>query len=68
MKALVVDDESDIREELGEFVEQLGFSVVLASNGEEALGKYFGDPEIAIVLSDLMRPRAPTTGFGELYS
>lgn len=56
MKALIVDDEPDIREELGEFVEQLGLSVVLASNGEEALGKYFGDPEISIILSDLMMP------------
>ena len=56
MKVLVVDDESDIREELGEFVEQLDFSVVLASNGEEALGKYFDDPEISIILSDLMMP------------
>ena len=56
MKALIVDDEPDIREELGEFVEQRGLSVVLASNGEEALGKYFGDPEISIILSDLMMP------------
>lgn len=56
MKALIVDDEPDIREELGEFVEQLGLSVVLASNGEEALGKYFADQDISIILSDLMMP------------
>lgn len=56
MKALIVDDEPDIREELGEFVEQLGLSVELASNGEDALNKYFADPEIAIILSDLMMP------------
>ena len=56
MKALIVDDEVDIREELGEFVQQLGFSTELASNGEEALSKYLADPEIGIVLSDLMMP------------
>ena len=49
MKVLVVDDESDIREELGEFVEQLDFSVVLASNGEEALGKYFDEDRKSVV-------------------
>jgi len=56
LKALIVDDEIDIREELGEFVEQLGFTTELASNGEEALSKYLADREIAIVLSDLMMP------------
>ena len=56
MKALIVDDEPDIREELGEFVEQLGMSVELASNGEDALNKYLADPEIGIILSDLMMP------------
>lgn len=56
MKALIVDDEPDIREELGEFVVSLGLEVALASNGEEALNKFFADPSINIVLSDLMMP------------
>ncbi len=56
MKALIVDDEPDIREELAEFVAQLGLGVVVAGNGEEALNKYFADTEIAIILSDLMMP------------
>ncbi len=56
MKALIVDDEPEIREELGEFVEELGLATETASNGEEALAKFYADPEIAIVLSDLMMP------------
>ena len=56
MKALIVDDEPDIREELSEFVEDLGLDVEVASNGEEALAKFYADPDIAIVLSDLMMP------------
>ena len=56
MKALIVDDEPDIRDELGEFIEDLGIPIEVASNGEEALSKFYDDPEIAIVLSDLMMP------------
>ena len=56
MKALIVDDEPDIREELSEFVEDLGMQVETAANGEEALAKFYADREIAIVLSDLMMP------------
>jgi len=56
MKALIVDDELDIREELAEFVESLGLEVDTASNGEEALEKYHADSSIAIVLSDLTMP------------
>ena len=56
MKVLVVDDEYDIREELAEFIEGLYLKVVMAGNGEEALAKFRADPDIAIVLSDLMMP------------
>jgi len=56
VKALIVDDEPDIRAALAEFVAQLGLGVVVAGNGEEALNKYFADTEIAIILSDLMMP------------
>jgi len=36
-KVLVVDDESQIRDLLGEFLEQEGYEVLLASAGEEAI-------------------------------
>ena len=56
MKALIVDDEADIRDELVEFVEDLGLQVDTAANGEEALAKFYADPSIAIILTDLMMP------------
>lgn len=56
MKALIVDDEPDIREELSEFVTSLDIQVEVAANGEEALTKFFADPSITIILSDLMMP------------
>ncbi len=36
-KVLVVDDEQQVREVLGNFLEKEGYEVVLASNGEEAI-------------------------------
>ena len=36
-KILVVDDERDIRDVLSSFLEEKGYEVILASNGEEAL-------------------------------
>jgi DNA-binding response OmpR family regulator len=36
-KVLVVDDEQQVRELLGNFLEKEGYEVVLASNGEEAI-------------------------------
>lgn len=56
MKALIVDDEPDIREELSEFVETLGLDIVTAENGQVGVNKFFADPEISIILSDLMMP------------
>lgn len=56
MKALIVDDEPDIRVELTEFVQSLGLETVTAANGEEALDLFFHDRDIAIILSDLVMP------------
>ena len=56
LKLLVVDDEPDIRLELQDFVEELGFECLLAANGQEALAVFKGSADIHIVLSDLMMP------------
>ena len=56
MKVLIVDDDHAIREELTEFVADLGFQVTAAENGEDAIAKYFGDDQISILLSDLTMP------------
>lgn len=56
MKVLIVDDDSAIREELSEFVAEMGLTVSAAANGEEAIAQYFADEDIAILLTDLMMP------------
>jgi len=56
LKVLVVDDEPDIRLEMDDFIQELDFECVLASNGEEALSRFKADESIHIVLSDLTMP------------
>ncbi len=54
---LVVDDEETIRTVSARILESLGFSVVLASDGRDALEIYRQDPaRFAVVLLDLTMP------------
>ncbi len=61
-KILVVDDEQIMREVSRSILEQLGFEVLTASNGEKALSLYRRHrQEIRIVLLDLTMPTMPGT-------
>ena len=51
---LVVDDEEDVAEVVGLFLEQEGFSVQKAHDGEEALEK--ATPDIDLIVLDIMLP------------
>ena len=54
---LLVDDETVVRETVGEVLDSLGYRVVSACNGKEALDYYHAhQDEIAIVLSDVVMP------------
>ena len=53
-KILLVDDEIAITENLAPFLERSGFSVILASNGEEALEKVSSANPDLLVLDVLM--------------
>jgi putative two-component system response regulator len=55
-KILVVEDEVEIREELGEWLSEEGYECVKASNGEEGLALLRQDVEISVVLSDILMP------------
>jgi DNA-binding response OmpR family regulator len=56
-RVLVVDDDEAIRDGLSDFLEDEGFAVAAAADGEEALSFLRHDPEQAwIVLLDLMMP------------
>jgi len=55
-KVLIVEDLALIRMTTVEMVEQLGFAVAEAGDGNEALSVLQGDPTIAIMLTDLGLP------------
>ncbi len=55
---LVVDDEDIIRRLLGEMLEELGFTVISARDGEEGLGIYRERwKEIDVVIVDMIMPK-----------
>lgn len=63
-KVLLVDDNDGIRETLEAFLQMEGYSVITASDGEEALEKVCSSEELpAIVFLDLWMPRLDGFGF-----
>jgi Signal transduction histidine kinase regulating C4-dicarboxylate transport system len=54
--ALVLEDESDVRQTLCEQLHQLGWLTLEASDGEQALTMLAASPDIAMLVSDLMLP------------
>jgi DNA-binding NtrC family response regulator len=58
-EALVVDDEADIREVVGEYLRTRGLKITLAADGPEALGVIARDPtRYRLVITDLQLPGA----------
>jgi|GEM_PF-914027 len=56
-KVLLVDDEAPIRIVIGLQLKQLGFEVVSAGNGEEALDQFNKDPNsFHLLISDVLMP------------
>ncbi|MEE8350806.1 MAG: HD domain-containing phosphohydrolase [Rhodospirillales bacterium] len=55
-KVLIVEDETEIREEVHECLTDEGYDCVDAVNGEQGLERIRQDPEIAVVLTDLRMP------------
>lgn len=55
---LVVDDESIIRTVVGHSLEDLGYKVILAENGEEGLARYMENRDcIDLVILDMVMPQ-----------
>ena len=57
LKILVVDDESRMRKLVKDFLSVKGFSVLEASNGEEAVDLFFEQKDIALIILDVMMPK-----------
>ena len=55
-KILVVDDEADITEEISEALTEEGYEVTCALSYDQALEALRADPELKIVITDLMMP------------
>lgn len=53
---LVVDDDDDIRQTLRDLLEDEGYRVLEAANGQEALQRLRDDARVCVVLLDLMMP------------
>jgi CheY-like chemotaxis protein len=55
-RVLLVDDDGDLRRSLGEALEEAGFAVISAANGQDALMKLRQPPLPDIILLDLLMP------------
>ena len=62
---LVVDDEREIRETLGEVLEDAGYAVVIAAHGAEALRLLARIPPPSAILLDLFMPEMNGWRFAE---
>ncbi len=56
-KILVVDDEAQIRNVLRILLESRGYSVIGVSNGRNAIQKMQSEPDIDLVIMDIMMPK-----------
>lgn len=56
LKILVVDDEKRMRILVKDFLVKADFDVIEASNGGEALDRFYEDKDIALIILDVMMP------------
>ena len=54
-KILIVDDDAEIRKVIGIYLENEGYEILKAENGEQALN-LIDENEVALVLLDIMMP------------
>ena len=55
-KILIVEDDLSIQALLHDFIQEAGYSVILASDGVEALAKY-SEQRFDLILLDIMLPK-----------
>lgn len=57
LKILVVDDESRMRKLVKDFLAKQGYTVLEAGDGSEALDIFYENPDIALLILDIMMPK-----------
>lgn len=55
-RILLVDDDDDVRETSADMLEELGYGVVQATNGLEALALLDDDPDLDVMVTDIRMP------------
>jgi two-component system chemotaxis response regulator CheY len=55
-KILIVDDSESVRLQLQADLKAAGFAVIAAASGAEGLEAYFTEPEISLVICDMIMP------------
>ncbi len=56
-KILITDDDFITREIIAEIVESMGYVAIQSSNGLIALDVLFDNPDISLLIADMMMPR-----------
>lgn len=57
LKVMIVDDEARMRKLVRDFLEKNQYQVVEASDGEEAVDKFFANKDLALIILDVMMPK-----------
>lgn len=57
MKIIVADDEIRFRRVIGDFLKKQGYEVLLAENGQEALSLFYENPDVGLLILDVMMPQ-----------
>lgn len=55
-KILIVDDSTTVRQQVGLVLTQAGYEVVEAADGQEAVTKVTGTPDLSLVVCDVNMP------------
>lgn len=56
IKILIADDEKRMRILIADFLSNEGYEIIEASDGKEAIDKFYKDPSIHLVILDIMMP------------
>ena len=56
LKILLADDENSLRRLVGNFLRKEQYEVIEAKDGQEALEKFYENPDIALCILDVMMP------------
>jgi CheY-like chemotaxis protein len=57
LKIMVLDDEEQIRKVLAKFLAKMGFEVIEAASGEEAIGLLRSEMDIDLMIMDMEMPK-----------